>query len=427
MAGRTNRLWLCKFVCCLKTPTNVESLTGIVGLKMKPISKYKNDYLLAWEETTDKFFLLFHTIYNNQLESICIQLPLNISSKYIKEGHKNLVSWIKRIDEDYQVGRFSKDNPRLMTEYILATDEQKEALTKCFNNNICLIEQEAIRLLYLLGDANGKIYYEMTQGKNIPIEIFCLAFHFYDREKPLLDHAGNQLLDKANATSALQILEKSPVYGCPDAALMLLGELTRQKDSTTRVIHLNCLQPIANEPNCRYIHSNLKHYLEQAENFNYVNIKDPQSGYDKVIQEFETEFPQWPNFSLNKTQTVDHWSFMESTLAWEHEYLDCLIEAFANQDISINKLIADDLLCLLNGRDRNLKGYSTGQAIKYCNQDPAYFTQETVTKPHFPATGKEDFIVAVWKQYLHLFANTDYSSIKLNAVLDEFVLNWNRD
>lgn len=393
---------------------------------MKPITQH-NNYLLAWEEISDKFFLLFNTTYDNQTESVCIQLPLNISTQYVKEGHVNLIGWIKRIDEDYQVGRFSKDNSRLMTEYILATDEQKEALTKCFNNNICLIEQEAIRLLYLLGDANGKIYYEMTQGKNIPIEIFCLAFNFYDREKPLLDHAGNQLLDKANATSALQILEKSPVYGCPDSALMLLGELTRQKDSTTRIIHLNCLQPIINEPNCRYIHNNLKRYLEQAENFNYVTIKDPQSGYKNLLQEFENEFPKWQNFSLTKTNSVPHWSFMESTLAWEHEYLNCLTKAFAFREITITTIVADELLCLLNGQDRQWKGYSTGQAIKYCNQDPVYFTQETVTKPQFPAAGNEEFIVAVWQNYLHHFAKMDYPAIKLKSVLDEFVLNWNRD
>lgn len=394
---------------------------------MIPVTQYQNDYSVAWEETTDIFFLLFNTTYDNQKESVCIQLPSNIGSQYIKEGHSNLTGWIKRINEDYQVGRFSKDNPRLMMEYILATDEQKEALTICFDNNICLIEQEAIRLLYLIGDANGKIYYEMTQGKNVPIEIFCLAFKFYYREKPLLDHAGKQLLDKADDKSALQILEKSPVYGCPDAALMLLGALTRQKNSTTDIVHLNCLHKIIDEYNCRYLRSRLKYYLEQAQNFNNVTIKDPQSGYNKLLQEFENEFPQWPDFSLTQTSSVPHWSFMESTLAWEYEYLNCLQNAFASHGISINRLATDNLLCLLSGRDHDWNRYSIGQSIKYCPVDPSEFTKETVTKPKFPAAGNEDFIVAVWQQYLHHFAKADYSRSKLKGVLDEFVLSWNRD
>src|SRR5690606_16433985 len=155
-------------------------------------------------------FLLFNTHYDNKSESVCIELPINISTQYVKQGHTNLIGWVKRIDEDYQVGRFSKDNPRLMMEYILATEEQQSAVVECFKNNISLIEQEAIRLLHLLGvgEANGKIYSEMAKGKTIPIEIFCLAFSFYYHDRPLLDHAGNQLLDKADAKSGLAILEQ---------------------------------------------------------------------------------------------------------------------------------------------------------------------------------------------------------------------------
>ena len=78
---------------------------------MKPIVQNK-DYLLAWEDISDKFFLLCNTTYENQPETFCIQLPIHIRTQYIGEGHNNLLRLIARIDDDYQVERFSEINPR---------------------------------------------------------------------------------------------------------------------------------------------------------------------------------------------------------------------------------------------------------------------------------------------------------------------------
>lgn len=92
---------------------------------MKPITQHK-EYLLAWDDVSEDFFLLRKTIYENKTETFCIQLPIHIRDQYIREGHNNLMRWIKRIDEDYQFGRFSEINPRLMLQYVIATDEQKK-------------------------------------------------------------------------------------------------------------------------------------------------------------------------------------------------------------------------------------------------------------------------------------------------------------
>lgn len=389
---------------------------------MNPITKNK-DYLLAWEGVSDKFFLLYNTTYENKPETFCIQLPIHISTQYIREGHNNLMRWIKRIDEDYQVGRFSEINPRLMFQYVMATAEQKNEVLNCFENNISLMDQEIIRLLYLMGDANKKIFSEIALGKKIPIEIFCLAFRFLYDERPLVDKAGNQLLATASRKSALKVLEKNPVYGCADAGSMLLGALTRREG---KIVHLNCLEEIVEQPNFCYVRKRLLKYIEQVAHCDYITIKDPQSGYSQLIDQFENEFPKWPNFSLNETECVPHWIFMESAQAWEHGCLICLEKAFVNKNINVPWKMVSQALFLLHGFDSDFHGYSIGQAINFGNVDPASFTKKTVPKPVFPAVGNEEFIVGVWQTYFRLFDQKEYSRAMLKSVLDNFVLNWNQ-
>jgi hypothetical protein len=388
---------------------------------MKPITQHK-DYLLAWEDVSNKFFLLCNTTYENQPETFCIQLPIHIRDQYIRDGHNNLMRWIKRINEDYQVGRFSESNPRLMFQYVVATDEQKDEVLNCFENQISLMDQEIIRLLYLMGDACKKVNYEIALGKNIPIEIFCLAFRFYYDDNPLVDKAGNLLLAKARRASALKNLEKNPVYGCYDAGAILLGAVTRQEG---KVVHLKSLEKIVDQPNFCYVRQRLLKYIEQAAQYNNITIKDPQSGYSKIIDQFENEFPKLANYSLSDTHCVPHWMFSEGALTWERDCLRCLEKEFLNKNINVSWDMVSQALYLLHGFDSNFHSYSVGQAIKHFNADLEMFTKETVPKPIFPAAGNEEFIVGVWQTYFRLFDQKEYSRDTLKTVLDNFVLNWN--
>lgn len=388
---------------------------------MKPITQHK-DYLLAWEDVSNKFFLLCNTTYENQPETFCIQLPIHIRDQYIRDGHNNLMRWIKRIDEDYQVGRFSESNPRLMFQYVVATAEQKNEVLNCFENNISLMDQEIFRLFYLMSDANRKIYYEIAQGKKIPIEIFCLAFRFYYYDNPLVNKAGVQLLPSASGESALKVLEKNPVYGCRDAGAMLLGALTRQEG---KVVHLKSLEEIVDQPNFCYVRQRLLKYIEQSDQYNYITISAPKSGYSQLIAEFENEFPKWPNFFINEINYVPDWIFLKDELSWKHDCVLCLQEQFVNQSISVPWDMAIQVLSLLHGFDSDFHSYSIGQAKKLCNADFKDFTKETVSKPIFPAAGNEEFIVGVWQTYFRLFDQKEYSRDTLKTVLDNFVLNWN--
>jgi hypothetical protein len=212
---------------------------------------------------------------------------------------------------------------------------------------------------------------------------------------------------------------------CPrvsDAALMLLGSLPHQKN----IVHLNCLHNIISEFNCRYIHEELSCFTAQAANFNYVTINDSQSGYGNLISQFQNTFPIWPNFLLKTSSCLENWSFMETTLVWQDEYLECLISAFATSGITLSRPASHNLICLLSGIDREWANYSTNQAIKYCPVDTSEFTRETVSKPIFDSNHHEDFIVGVWQHYFYYFANMEYPKSLLRKVLGDFVLAWNR-
>lgn len=300
---------------------------------------------------------------------------------------------------------------------------KKNEAINCFENQISLMDQEIIRLLYLMRDAERKIYYEIASGRKIPIEIFCLAFRFYYDQKILLDRSENKLLTTASRESALKTLEKNPVYGCSDAGAMLLGALTRQEG---KVVHLNCLENIVEQSNFCYGRQRLLKYIEQASQYDNIAIKDPRSDYSQLIDQFEYEFPKLFNYSLNETDCVPHWMFMESALTWERDCLNCLEKEFLNQNINISWDMVSQALFLLHGFDRDFHGYSIGQAVNFGNIDPTRFTKETVPKPVFPAAGNEEFIVGVWQTYFRLFDQKEYSRATLKTVLDNFVLKWNQ-
>lgn len=146
----------------------------------------------------------------------------------------------------------------------------------------------------------------------------------------------------------------------------------------------------------------------------------------RISQDFRAEFPALYELYPNAREAIPHWSFLESTVVWEHDYTRCLAQRFAAKKIDIGYKALRDLLYLASGFDSYWHDYSTGQADKYCNADISYFTKCNTPKPLFPVIGNEKFIVGIWKNYFNLFIpNTKISREKLKEIFDNFVNEWN--
>jgi hypothetical protein len=387
------------------------------------------DYLIGIDDQNQPW-LLFNSYYEEQMESVCIKLPSNAWEAYLQNGDSDFMQWRHRINQDYQVGRFSRDNPRILTDYQLATPEIMQELIDSAGQQISLIEQEALRLLSQCNTTHSTfaslcIIDFLKQGKNIPIEVFCLAFNFYESDKPLLNNRGRKLLDADHRQAALNKLAQSPVAGCPDAANLVLGMLTRIDDPFQAFHHLNRLQVLKDEFNFRYVRDKLDYYLAQ---YQYLNQKEEENlaARENLVAEYRKQFPEYLFPNINNQQHLPNFLFMEEALAWEWDCKKCLEKCFLNNQISVNYQEVGDLLHLPSGADERRHDYSIGQAIKYSFEDPTHFTKETVEKPQYPAAGYEDFIIAVWKHYFRFFKpTTPVSTDGLRKVLQDFTQEWN--
>lgn len=388
------------------------------------------DYRIAINPENNSCFLLFHTTYDGNAENVVIRLPNAPWEAYQKHGHKEFTSWIKRINEDYQVGRFSKDNPRIYTDYQLATAEEINAIDACFKSAITLIEQEALRLLFSLQTTYSNLAISciseiLADGKCIPIEIFCLMFRFYERDKPLLNHQGNQLIAKAHASEALIRLQQNPVAGCPDSATIVLGLLTLSNDPYKAFFQLAHLHSLKNEFNFRYLQDRLNFYIKQIDSVK--DNEDDMPYMENLVHQFRREFPPHEYFNLVKDKEyLPHWLFMEQALSWERDCHDCLEQCFLTENIKLNYEDVQNLLHLPSGTDCNWHRYSVGQELKYHNENPQYFTKETVKKPKMPINGYQGFVLNVWQHYFRFFMpDIHISRDQLNKVLTQFIQTWN--
>lgn len=396
---------------------------------MIPAVKH-SQYRIAFDPNTDIAYLLFETTYQGETETPIIQLPRELWNCYMKYGHKEFSAWVKRIDDDYQVGRFSRDNPRIYTDYQLASTDEMNAVKECFDENITLIEKEALRLLSLndKGSMASRCLTEiLSQGTLVSIDLFCLAFFFYDNEEPLVDNQGNTLIVKANISEAQRLLSDNPLKGCPDAAVAALEFLASGSNIRRIFFRFSRLDGLKQEFNFRYLQERVSYYIDCASKIN--PDEDDESHLEHLVELFKQEFPPSLSFELAEDHAyLPGWMFMEQTLAWEYDCIECMEQCFIEFDIRLSRMDLLNLLYLPSERDWQWNSYSLGQEIKYCNQDPEYFTQDTVRKPKMPIAGYENFVVSVWLHYIRFFKPTlNVSRERLNSVLNRFVSIWNGD
>ena len=393
---------------------------------MLTVAKHQK-HIIGFDSTTEKPFLLFDTTYEGQAESPCIELPYNAWRAYLKEGNTELETWIKRIDEDYQVGRFSKDNPRLFTDYQLATDDQKQALIDSANESISLIEQEAIRVLHQLNLPSNIVPGLLHQQRSMNLEIFCLGFRFFYSDKPLLNDQGEILLEPNHSQSALKRLEQSVVFESAAAAEWILGAIARSNNLQQSFVELRQLDKLKDFFHFRYLRDELKQFIDKL-NLEGLDEKDLESRKETLIQEFRTKYPSQP--ALHKaTQKgyLPHWFYMEQALAWESVCRSILGQCFLKLGIDLNFSHLQNLLHLPCGHDGDWHGYSTGQSIKYCNEDPSYFTKDTVAKPQCPFAGYEDYIANLWQHYFRFFMpDIKVSNQDLYQLIELFMVEWKK-
>ncbi|PUA30185.1 MAG: hypothetical protein B0W54_06635 [Cellvibrio sp. 79] len=389
-----------------------------------------NQYSIAFDPKSDIAYLLFETIYQGETETPIIQLPRELWNCYVKYGDKEFSAWVKRIDEDYQVGRFSRENPRIYTDYQLASTEEINAIKQCFDGNVTLIEKEALRLLSLYDDrgiVSHCVAEMLKQGRLISIELFCLTFFFYENEEPLVDNQGNILIAKANTREAQRRLNDNSLMGCPDAALIALGFLASGANLRRIFFRFSILSGLEKEFNFRYLRERVYYYIDYASKIN--PDEGDGSNLELLVQQFKKEFPSSHQFELTKDNVyIPHWMFMEQTLAWEYDCIDYMEQCFIEFDMQLDRRDLLNLLYLPSERDWHWNSYSLGQAIKYCNQDPEYFTKDTVRKPKMPIAGYENFVVSVWLHYIRFFKpNLHVTRENINSVLNRFVSGWNGD
>ena len=393
---------------------------------MLSVAKHQK-HIIGFDSTTEKPFLLFDTTYEGQAESPCIELPYNAWRTYLKEGNTELESWIKRIDEDYQVGRFSKDNPRLFTDYQLATDDQKQALMDSANTSVSLVEQEAIRILSQTILSLSLVPGLLHQKRSMNFEVFCLGFRFFYSDKPLLNDQGETLLEASHNQAARTRLENSPLYESAAAAEWVLGAIARSDNLQQSFVELKHLQSLIDLFNFRYLRDELKLFIEKL-NLEDVDETEIDSRKAILIQEFRDKYPGQPSFhQAIQKGFLPHWFYMEQALAWESSCRLILNQCFLKLGINLDFGHLQNILHLPCGHDGDWHGYSTGQSIKYCNEDPAYFTQETVAKPGCPFAGYEDYLVNLWQHYFRFFMpKIKVSNEDLYQLIESFMAEWEK-
>lgn len=396
---------------------------------MIPVVKH-DQYRIALDPETSIVYLSFETIYQGMVEDPVIQLPITPWDCYKKYGHSKFLDWVKRIEDDYQVGRFCRDNPRIYTDYRLATEKETIAIEHCFETNITLIEKEALRLLSLDKPYNFSalcITELLKKGKTIPIDIFCLAFSFYEQKLLLPQSQASILIANASPIESQYMLNNNPLIGCPDASILALGFLAADNDDRRIFYRLAILESLKHEFGFRYLQERVNYYLTHASTLKTNENETPCM--HALAKQFKQEFP--PPFLFESTKNnayLPDWIFMEQSLSWERDCAECLEVCFSEFSIHIDYEHLFNLLHLPSGWDWDWHRYSVGQGIKYCNQDPAYFTKNTVKKPKLPIHGYENFVSSVWFHYLRFFQpNLNITREKIDAILDMFASTWNKD
>lgn len=385
------------------------------------------EHIIGIDPSNEKPFLLFDTVYEGQPERPCIELPSSAWRAYLAEGNSSFQKWIKRIDEDYQVGRFSKDNPRLFTDYQLATEDQKQALIDSANESISLIEQEAIRVLHQLNLPSNIVPGLLHQQRSVSLEIFCLGFSFFYRDKPLLNDRDEILLEPNHSQFALKRLEQSVVFESAAAAEWILGAIARSDNQQQSFIALRHLEKLKDFFNFRYLRDELSQFIEKL-NLDGLDENQIESRKETLILEFREKYPCQTDFhQATQKGYVPHWFYMEQALAWESTCRSILNQCFLKLGINLNFSHLQNLLHLPCGQDGDWHSYSIGQSIKYCNQDPAYFTAKTVQKPQCPFTGYEGYLVNLWQHYFRFFLpELEVSNKDLYQLIESFIAEWEK-
>ncbi len=397
---------------------------------MLPVAKFPT-YRISFDDTTGLAYLMFETLYEGIKESPAIVLNDGLFQNYIEYGDAEFLRKVKRIEEDYQVGRFSKENPRILFDYELATSDVVSEINLCFLEQMTLIEQEACRLLFLnispfSNVATRYIIEMMTQGKRLSIELFCLAFRFYDSDRPLIDSRGNVLIECAHHTEAVKVLSKSPVAGCRDSTYIALELLISNGSNNGNILRLLSLAEISYQGTPDF-KSRLRYYSIKI--IELTGQKYHFSEMTELIKQFKQEFPSCVSMGQVESDVyLKSWLFVESALTWERDCLNCLEQCLLEAGLELEFKDIQNLLHLPSGKDSNWHSYSVGQGIKYLPHDPRDFTKETVAKPKIPISSREKFVASVWLHYLVFFRKAyqvDYAFIE--AVANKFFHRWNSD
>ncbi len=394
---------------------------------MIPVFSVKGKYYLGLEEYENQFFMLFYTIYKERKESVCVRLPYYMFSEFVNKGSEDFYRTVLRIEEDYQVGRFSKHNPRLMMDYILAIPEEKITLEKSFEERISLVDQEVIRLLYLFDRdlAKSTINKFIAQGKLVSIEIFCLAFSFYNQSNPLHSKEGDVLIRNTNSQTVLETLKSSLVWGSTDAGAILLSALNTFFERNDLIYFFKRLDNICNEFNFRYVRNSLGPYIQKVSLLSETDYTNNE--LTNILSEFRKEFEKEIEFEIGTNSLINNWISPQQTIAWKNEYISCLVDCFMTFRINIGYKHAANMLSFLNGSDDFWNTYSIGQFIKHMAVDhPRNWTKENINMPKFPAKGNEDLIIGIWKHYFYYFLDSKQVNNEfLKSVLNEFTTRWN--
>ncbi|HWV16222.1 MAG TPA: hypothetical protein VN030_12395, partial [Cellvibrio sp.] len=212
---------------------------------MIPVANYYDNEQLALDELSGKFFLAVRVDYKMVTEGVSVQVPDEVMQAYSKRGREGLLPFASEVESDYRRYRFYNHDGDATFPHIRATQEQDEQLFACFKKCLSLLEVEVIRLLYLLDSNTAKMHinYLYSRGYSLPLDIFCLGVSFFYKD-PLTNIHKKVLRENPAPEIVIQNLQSNPLYGCPDAALMLLGAVARLNNPSKEIFHLKCLKNI---------------------------------------------------------------------------------------------------------------------------------------------------------------------------------------